>query len=179
MKSDSVSARAGRRGLRWPVVFWLLYLFAHGGKNLPNPALAKAIGDKWWNKPACVGVDRIGSAGSGAAVRFEQPRPLAELDAYNARLLRRAQCVGRFPAVRIDKSGDAGPGGFVAAQREIPITTNLGRNSLIAQERIAFTPKESALCHIRHEARISIDILDDLADRTARRSDFAHSFEFF
>src|SRR4029077_15043710 len=126
-----------------------------------------------------VGIDRISSASSGCAARFEQPGTLAELNTDNARLLRRAQCVRRFPAVRINKSSDPWPGSFVGAQREIPITTNLGRNSLVAEKRIAFAPKESALCHIRHEARISIDIFDDLADRTARRSDFTHCFEFF
>src|SRR6184192_1629955 len=137
------------------------------------------IGNKWWDKSAGVGIDRISSASSGRAARFEQPRPLAELNTDNARLLRRAQCVRRFPAVRIDKSSDAWPGGFVGAQREIPISTNLGRNSLVAQERVAFAPKEPTLCHIRHETRISIDILDDRANRAAGRSDFAHSFEFF
>ena len=151
---DSVSARAARCGFRGRVVFWFLYLFTHGGENLPDPALAKVIGDKWWNKSARVGIDRVSSASSGRAARFEQPRPLAELNTDNARLLRRAQCVRRFPAVRIDKSSDAWPGGFVGAEREIPITTNLGRNSLVAQERVAFAPKESALCHVRHEARI-------------------------
>src|SRR4029077_6594017 len=124
------------------------------GENLPNPALAKVIGDEWWNKSARVGVNRIGSASSGGGARFEQPGPLAEFNPHNSRLLRRAQCVCRFPAVRINKSNYPWPGGFVGTEREIPITTNLGRNSLVAQERIAFAPKESALCHIRHETRI-------------------------
>src|SRR6266487_5114837 len=130
-------------------------------------------------KSARVCINRISSERSGGAVRFEQPSPLAKLNTHNARLLRRAQRVRRFPAVRIDKSSDAWPGGFVGAQREIPITTHLGRNPLVAQERIAFTPKQPALCHIRHETRIGIDVLDDLAYRTARRSDFAHRLEFF
>src|SRR6266404_772361 len=116
---------AHRCGFNCRVVFWLLYLFAHGGENLPNPALAKMIGNKWWNKSARVGVYRVSSASSDRAARFEQPRPLAELNPHNSRLLCRTQCVRRFPAVRINKSSDAWPGGFVAAQREIPITTNL------------------------------------------------------
>ena len=153
-------------GLNARVVFWLLYLFAHCGENLPNRALAKMIGDERWNKSASVCVDRISSVRSGGAVRFEQPSPLAELNTHNAWLLRRAQRIRRFPPVRIDKSSEAWPGGFVGAQREISITTDLGRNSLIAQERIAFAPQQPALRHIRHEARISIDILDDFAYHT-------------
>src|SRR5437763_2133648 len=54
-----------------------------------------------------------------------------------------------------------------------PYTTLFrSRNPLVTQE-IAFVPKQPALCHIRHEARVSIDILDDLPYRTARRGDFA------
>src|SRR6202011_982848 len=94
-------------------------------------------------------------------------------------LFRRPQLVGRFPRINISGPAIARPRRPVYSQSVIAVGHNFGRETLVADNGIAFPLNQAALRRVRHKTRVSLEIGDDSTDYPVRRIDLAVDFELF
>src|SRR5207253_10048643 len=111
--------------------------------------------------------------------RFEQPRTGAQFHPKNAGLFRRSMFVRWFPPIQISQTIIRRPRFLLDPQRVIAIADDLWGKSLISKNGIALPFDDATLRRVRHEARISLDVVDHLMNRFGRCIDLADRFEFF
>ena len=164
------------------MVLGKLRAFVHGVVLLADAPFGRLVEDER-RQPAAVGVELVGRAGFLAVFDgFEQPVALVDLDAHDARFLRRADPAGGgFPA-RFVHHAAAGRGvGFVVDEQDVIARADERCRELgIGDGRVAgrVAREHAALQHVGHELGVMVAVVDHVFDDPVRRVDGADGAQF-